>query len=68
MLDPTGGNTPIVLKNITDVIVVQADGTQTLSLIHISLGYGVALAVELFRRRKGLARRDLLPHLSLIHI
>ena len=26
------------------------------------LGYGVALAVELFRRRKGLARRDLLPH------
>ena len=29
MLDPTGGNTSTVLKNITDVIVVQADGTQT---------------------------------------
>ena len=29
MLDPTGGNHPVVLHNITDVIVVQADGTQT---------------------------------------
>lgn len=29
MLDPTGGNTPVVLKDITDVIIVQADGTQT---------------------------------------
>ena len=27
MLDPTGGNTSTVLKNITDVIIVQADGT-----------------------------------------
>ena len=34
MLDPTGGNHPVVLHNITDVIVVQADGTQT------SLGLG----------------------------
>ena len=29
MLDPDGGNTSTVLENITDVIVVQADGTQT---------------------------------------
>lgn len=29
MLDPTGGNHPVTLHNITDVIVVQADGTQT---------------------------------------
>lgn len=34
LLDPTGGNHPVVLKNITDVIVVQADGSQT------SLGVG----------------------------
>ena len=41
MLDPTGGNTPIVLKNITDVIVVQADGTQT------ALGLGGSLDIGL---------------------
>ena len=41
MLDPTGGNTPVVLKNITDVIVVQADGTQT------SLGLGGYLDIGL---------------------
>ena len=29
LLDPTGGNQPVVLRNITDLIVVQADGTQT---------------------------------------
>lgn len=29
LLDPTGGNHPVALRNITDVIVVQADGTQT---------------------------------------
>lgn len=28
MLDPAGGNVPVVIKNITDVIVVTADGTQ----------------------------------------
>lgn len=28
MLDPTGGNTPVAIKGITDVIVVTADGTQ----------------------------------------
>lgn len=28
MLDPTGGNTPITMKHITDVIVVTSDGTQ----------------------------------------
>lgn len=27
LLDPTGGNHPVVLRNITDVIVVQSDGT-----------------------------------------
>ena len=41
MLDSTGGNTPIVLKNITDVIVVQADGTQT------ALGLGGYLDIGL---------------------
>lgn len=41
MLGPTGGNTPIVLKNITDVIVVQADGTQT------ALGLGGYLDIGL---------------------
>ena len=41
MLNPTGGNTPIVLKNITDVIVVQADGTQT------ALGLGGYLDIGL---------------------
>ena len=34
LLDPTGGNHPVTLKNITDVIIVQADGNQT------SLGVG----------------------------
>lgn len=28
MLDPTGGNTPVAIHNITDVIVITADGTQ----------------------------------------
>lgn len=28
MLDPNGGNTPTIIKDITDVIVVTADGTQ----------------------------------------
>ena len=41
MLDPAGGNTPVVLKNITDVIVVQADGTQT------ALGLGGYLDIGL---------------------
>lgn len=41
MLDPTGGNHPVVLRNITDVIVVQADGTQT------SLGLGGYLDIGL---------------------
>ena len=40
-LDPTGGNTSTVLKNITDVIVVQADGTQT------ALGLGGYLDIGL---------------------
>ena len=41
MLDPTGGNHPVVLHNITDVIVVQADGTQT------ALGQGGYLDIGL---------------------
>ena len=41
MLDPTGGNHPMVLHNITDVIVVQVDGTQT------ALGLGGYLDIGL---------------------
>ena len=41
LLDPTGGNQPIVLRNITDLIVVQADGTQT------ALGLGGYLDIGL---------------------
>lgn len=41
LLDPTGGNQPVVLRNITDLIVVQADGTQT------ALGLGGYLDIGL---------------------
>ncbi len=41
LLDPTGGNHPVVLRNITDVIIVQADGTQ------IALGLGGYLDIGL---------------------
>lgn len=41
MLDAPGGNHPVVIKNITDVIVVQADGTQT------ALGLGGYLDIGL---------------------
>lgn len=41
LLDPTGGNNPIALRHITDVIVVQADGTQT------ALGLGGYLDIGL---------------------
>ncbi len=41
MLDPTGGNHPGIIRNITDVIVVQADGTQT------ALGLGGYLDIGL---------------------
>lgn len=41
LLDPTGGNHPVVLRQITDVIVVQADGTQT------ALGLGGYLDIGL---------------------
>lgn len=41
MLDPTGGNHPVVLRNITDVVIVQADGTQT------ALGLGGYLDIGL---------------------
>lgn len=40
-LDPNGGNTPVHLKNIVDVIIVQGDGTQT------SLGLGGYLDIGL---------------------
>lgn len=42
LLDPTGGNHPTALRDIVDVIVVQADGTQT------ALGLGGYLDVGLF--------------------
>lgn len=41
LLDPTGGNHPVVISGITDVIVVQADGTQT------ALGLGGYLDIGL---------------------
>lgn len=41
LLDPSGGNHPVVLRHITDVIVVQADGSQT------SLGLGGYLDIGL---------------------
>lgn len=40
-LDPTGGNTPVQIKDITDVILVQQDGTQT------ALGLGGYLDIGL---------------------
>lgn len=48
MLDPTGGNHPVVLHNITDVIVVQADGTRT------ALGLGGYLDIGLLDTMKDL--------------
>ncbi len=41
MLDAPGGNHPVVIKNITEVIIVQADGTQT------ALGLGGYLDIGL---------------------
>lgn len=41
LLDPTGGNYPVALHNIVDVIVVQADGSQT------ALGLGGYLDIGL---------------------
>ena len=41
LLDPTGGNHPVVLRNITDVIFVQADGAKT------ALGLGGYLDIGL---------------------
>lgn len=40
-LDPTGGNTPVHLRDIVDVVVVQGDGTQT------ALGLGGYLDIGL---------------------
>ena len=41
MLDAPGGNHPVVIKDITDVIIVQADGTRT------ALGLGGYLDIGL---------------------
>ena len=41
MLDAPGGNHPVVIHNITDVIIMQADGTQT------ALGLGGYLDIGL---------------------
>lgn len=41
MLDPTGGNHPVILRDITDLVVVQSDGTQT------ALGLGGYLDIGL---------------------
>ena len=48
MLDPSGGNTPTAIQNITDVIVVTADGTQH------SLGLGGYLDIGLLDTMKDL--------------
>lgn len=46
MLDPNGGNVPTVIRGITDVIVVTADGTQT------ALGVGGYLDVGILDTMK----------------
>lgn len=48
MLDPAGGNTPVVIKDITDTIVVTADGQQ------IALGLGGYLDVGILDTMKDL--------------
>jgi len=48
MLDPTGGNTPVIIKDITDTIVVTADGQQ------IALGLGGYLDVGILDTMKDL--------------
>ena len=48
MLDPSGGNTPTAIQNITDVIVVTADGTQH------SLGLGGYLDIGILDTMKDL--------------
>ena len=48
MLDPTGGNTPVAIHNITDVIVVTADGAQQ------SLGLGGYLDIGIIDTMKDL--------------
>ena len=48
MLDPTGGNTPTAIHDITDVIVVTADGAQ------YSLGLGGSLDIGILDTMKDL--------------
>ena len=48
MLDPEGGNNPVAIHNITDVIVVTADGSQ------IPLGLGGYLDIGILDTMKDL--------------
>ncbi len=48
MLDPTGGNTPVAIRDITDVIVVTADGEE------IALGLGGYLDIGILDTMKDL--------------
>ena len=48
MLDPTGGNTPVIIRDIVDTIVVTADGQQ------IALGLGGYLDVGILDTMKDL--------------
>ena len=48
MLDPTGGNTPVVIRDITDVIVVTGSGEE------ISLGLGGYLDIGILDTMKDL--------------
>ena len=49
MLDPTGGNTPVIIRDITDVIVVTGSGEE------IALGLGGYLDVGILDTMKDLA-------------
>ena len=48
MLDPTGGNTPVMIRDITDVVVVTGSGEE------ISLGLGGYLDIGLLDTMKDL--------------
>ena len=48
MLDPTGGNTPVMIRDITDVVVVTGSGEE------ISLGLGGYLDIGILDTMKDL--------------
>ena len=48
MLDPTGGNTPVIIRDITDVVVITASGEE------ISLGLGGYLDIGILDTMKDL--------------